>query len=157
MPIVEIARATNRYTNTDPETYRYLTMGLPKGGRPGPNVECGSGTKRLFPGELERSATNVRAVDLDVVFQPIVDLTVGSLFAVEALCRCKWSEFKNPAVPPTRASSAWTVHVKPKGGSQLAMASGSRNARQTFSGLAVKTRCSRTVLGMTLSFPLGRV
>jgi len=34
--------------------------------------------------------------DLDVVFQPIVDLSTGVTFAYEALTRCKWPEFKNP-------------------------------------------------------------
>ena len=36
--------------------------------------------------------------DIDVVFQPIVDLQNGSTFAYEALTRCKWPEFKNPLV-----------------------------------------------------------
>ena len=36
--------------------------------------------------------------DLDVVFQPIVDLQHGAIFAYEALTRCKWPEFKNPLV-----------------------------------------------------------
>ena len=36
--------------------------------------------------------------DIDVVFQPIVDLQLGSTFAYEALTRCKWPEFKNPLV-----------------------------------------------------------
>jgi EAL domain-containing protein (putative c-di-GMP-specific phosphodiesterase class I) len=36
--------------------------------------------------------------DLDVVFQPIVDLQTGATFAHEALTRCKWPEFKNPLV-----------------------------------------------------------
>jgi len=38
----------------------------------------------------------VTVSDLDVVFQPIVDLSNGSTFAHEALTRCKWPEFKNP-------------------------------------------------------------
>jgi EAL domain-containing protein (putative c-di-GMP-specific phosphodiesterase class I) len=36
--------------------------------------------------------------DLDVVFQPIVDMQTGATFAYEALTRCKWPEFKNPLV-----------------------------------------------------------
>ena len=45
------------------------------------------------------SAALVRDItvsDLDVVFQPIVDLSNGVTFAHEALTRCKWPEFKNP-------------------------------------------------------------
>jgi EAL domain-containing protein (putative c-di-GMP-specific phosphodiesterase class I) len=34
--------------------------------------------------------------DLDVVFQPIVDLQTGMTFAYEALTRCKWPQFKSP-------------------------------------------------------------
>src|SRR3954453_20274559 len=49
-------------------------------------------------------------------------------------------------VPPTLASKWWTLQVKPLGGSHLAMASASRKARNTFSGLVAKTRCRRTVL-----------
>jgi EAL domain-containing protein (putative c-di-GMP-specific phosphodiesterase class I) len=48
-----------------------------------------------------RKATSVRDLttsDIDVVFQPIVDLQTGFTFAYEALTRCKWPEFKNPLV-----------------------------------------------------------
>src|SRR4030095_6194339 len=55
-------------------------------------------------------------------------------------------------VPPTFASNWWTLHVKPLGGSHLAMASASRKARKTFSGLVARTRCRRTVFpGMMLA------
>src|SRR3979490_601324 len=47
-------------------------------------------------------------------------------------------------VPPTLASKWWTLHVKPLGGSHLAMASASRKARKTFSGLVGRKRCRRT-------------
>jgi EAL domain-containing protein (putative c-di-GMP-specific phosphodiesterase class I) len=46
-----------------------------------------------------RSLASVRdltTADLDVVFQPIVELGHGGTFAYEALTRCKWPEFKNP-------------------------------------------------------------
>jgi EAL domain-containing protein (putative c-di-GMP-specific phosphodiesterase class I) len=36
--------------------------------------------------------------DIDVVFQPIVDMQTGFTFAYEALTRCRWPEFKNPLV-----------------------------------------------------------
>jgi EAL domain-containing protein (putative c-di-GMP-specific phosphodiesterase class I) len=42
------------------------------------------------------SVRDITASDLDVVFQPIVDLSNGATFAHEALTRCKWPEFKNP-------------------------------------------------------------
>ena len=55
---------------------------------------------RPVPIEVPRgSASSVRDItvsDLDVVFQPIVDLSNGATFAHEALTRCKWPEFKNP-------------------------------------------------------------
>lgn len=45
---------------------------------------------------LASSVRDVTVSDLDVVFQPIVDLASGHTFAHEALTRCKWPEFKNP-------------------------------------------------------------
>jgi EAL domain-containing protein (putative c-di-GMP-specific phosphodiesterase class I) len=36
--------------------------------------------------------------DLDVVFQPIVELSTRRIFAYESLTRCKWPEYANPAV-----------------------------------------------------------
>jgi len=42
------------------------------------------------------SVRDLAVSDLDVVFQPIVDLSNGACFALEALTRCKWPEFKNP-------------------------------------------------------------
>jgi EAL domain-containing protein (putative c-di-GMP-specific phosphodiesterase class I) len=47
---------------------------------------------------LRGSVRDLTTSDLDVVFQPIVDLRNGSTFAYEALTRCKWPEFKNPLV-----------------------------------------------------------
>ena len=41
--------------------------------------------------------------DLSVVFQPIVNLADGTLFAYEALVRCRREEFKNPLVLFERA------------------------------------------------------
>ncbi len=41
---------------------------------------------------------DLTVADLDVVFQPIVDLQTGATFAQEALARCKWPEFKSPLV-----------------------------------------------------------
>jgi EAL domain-containing protein (putative c-di-GMP-specific phosphodiesterase class I) len=42
------------------------------------------------------SVRDIGVADLDVVFQPIVELSTGACFAFEALTRCKWPEFKNP-------------------------------------------------------------
>ena len=55
---------------------------------------------RHVPAEVRHaSVSSVRDIttsDLDVVFQPILDLSTGATFAQEALTRCKWPEFKNP-------------------------------------------------------------
>ncbi len=44
------------------------------------------------------SVRDLTVGDIDVLFQPIVDLQTGFTFAYEALTRCKWPEFKNPLV-----------------------------------------------------------
>ena len=49
----------------------------------------------------EPTPASVRAItakDLDVVFQPIVDLSTGVTYAYEALTRCKIEAFRNPEV-----------------------------------------------------------
>lgn len=43
--------------------------------------------------------------DLDVVFQPIVDIARRQIFAYEALVRCKWPSLNDPAVLFERASA----------------------------------------------------
>jgi EAL domain-containing protein (putative c-di-GMP-specific phosphodiesterase class I) len=48
------------------------------------------------PRSSTSSVRDLTTGDLDVVFQPIVDLANGTSFALEALTRCKWPEFKNP-------------------------------------------------------------
>jgi EAL domain-containing protein (putative c-di-GMP-specific phosphodiesterase class I) len=55
---------------------------------------------RTVSGSIARvtSVHDLTVGDIDVVFQPIVDLRNGSTFAYEALTRCKWPEFKNPLV-----------------------------------------------------------
>ena len=45
-----------------------------------------------------RSTRDLTAKDLDVVYQPLVDLSAGRLRAVEALVRCQWPEYQNPEV-----------------------------------------------------------
>ena len=62
------------------------------------HVTQSSGTLNLFPDQAERSVVDLRATDLNVVFQPIVNLRAGKTFAVEALCRCTWPEFASPPV-----------------------------------------------------------
>ncbi|MEI9941392.1 MAG: EAL domain-containing protein [Pseudomonadota bacterium] len=49
-----------------------------------------------MPVSVASSVRDIAVCDLDVVFQPIVDLSTGVSFALEALTRCKWPEFKNP-------------------------------------------------------------
>ena len=44
------------------------------------------------------SVRGLTRADLDVVFQPIVELSTHRIFAYEALTRCKWPEYANPAV-----------------------------------------------------------
>lgn len=43
------------------------------------------------------STRGVVKADLDVHFQPIVDLSTRSIFAYEALTRCRWPAFRDPA------------------------------------------------------------
>ena len=57
-----------------------------------------------FPRTVSASGSKATSVhdltvgDIDVAFQPIVDLQTGLTFAYEALARCRWPEFKNPLV-----------------------------------------------------------
>jgi EAL domain-containing protein (putative c-di-GMP-specific phosphodiesterase class I) len=44
------------------------------------------------------SVRGLARADVDVVFQPIVELATQRIFAYEALARCKWPEYTNPAV-----------------------------------------------------------
>ncbi|OQB09964.1 MAG: Phytochrome-like protein cph2 [Deltaproteobacteria bacterium ADurb.Bin207] len=46
----------------------------------------------------DHSTHDLTVQDLDVVFQPLVDLTTGQLYAVEALVRCRWEEYRNPEI-----------------------------------------------------------
>jgi len=46
----------------------------------------------------KRPTRDLTVEDLDVVFQPLVDLNAGKLQAVEALVRCRWEEYRNPEV-----------------------------------------------------------
>jgi len=43
-----------------------------------------------------RSTRLITAQDIDIFYQPIVSIRTGKLFALEALVRCKWPEYKNP-------------------------------------------------------------
>src|SRR5436190_19029700 len=45
----------------------------------------------------------IEATDLNVVFQPIVEIATGRLFAQEALVRCKIPMFESPVVLFERA------------------------------------------------------
>lgn len=56
-----------------------------------------------------KSTGSLTASDLDVVFQPIVDLATGWTVAYEALTRCKWPEFKNPLKLFSQAQEEGTV------------------------------------------------
>jgi len=54
--------------------------------------------KKLDAGASGRSIRELTASDLDVVFQPIVQLSNRKIFAYETLTRCKWPEYANPSV-----------------------------------------------------------
>jgi EAL domain-containing protein (putative c-di-GMP-specific phosphodiesterase class I) len=47
---------------------------------------------------LAPSIRDLSRDDIDVVFQPILELATHSIFAYEALVRCKWPEYANPTV-----------------------------------------------------------
>ncbi len=49
------------------------------------------------------SVRMLREPDINVAFQPIVDLSTGRTFAHEALARCKHAQFQSPAVLFSRA------------------------------------------------------
>ncbi|HET9954981.1 MAG TPA: EAL domain-containing protein [Polyangiaceae bacterium] len=49
-----------------------------------------------IPNQSDRRARPVTVEDINVVFQPIVDLGAGWTVAYEALVRCKWPGFENP-------------------------------------------------------------
>src|SRR5690606_26293019 len=59
----------------------------------------------LMPASEPRTVRQLRAADLNVVYQPIVNVGTGHTFALEALCRCKWPEFANPQVLFERAAN----------------------------------------------------
>lgn len=71
-----------------------------------PNRWSSTGSDRT----ASRTSTPARSVrgltrnDVDVVFQPIVDIGSRRIFAYEALTRCKWPEYTNPAVLFNKAS-----------------------------------------------------
>jgi EAL domain-containing protein (putative c-di-GMP-specific phosphodiesterase class I) len=59
------------------------------------------------PARKSTPAPSVRGLsraDIDVVFQPIIDLKTHRVFAHEALTRCRWPEYRNPAVLFAHAS-----------------------------------------------------
>jgi EAL domain-containing protein (putative c-di-GMP-specific phosphodiesterase class I) len=50
----------------------------------------------IEPAPVERRVRDLATTDLDVVFQPIVSLDTGKVFAYESLVRCRWPEFASP-------------------------------------------------------------
>jgi EAL domain-containing protein (putative c-di-GMP-specific phosphodiesterase class I) len=48
------------------------------------------------PERVIRSTRLITVQDIDIHYQPIVSLRTGKLFALEALVRCKWPEYRNP-------------------------------------------------------------
>ncbi len=51
---------------------------------------------RLADATAARRVRDLKTSDIDVVFQPIVDLAKGKVFAHESLVRCRWPEFASP-------------------------------------------------------------
>lgn len=64
-----------------------------------------TGQVSVADGTAAASVRTLVAADIDVVFQPIVDVEGRKIYAYEALTRCKWPEFKNPALLFERASA----------------------------------------------------
>jgi EAL domain-containing protein (putative c-di-GMP-specific phosphodiesterase class I) len=60
-------------------------------------------TGLIAPGA--NSVRVLREADMNVVFQPIVDLKTGATFAHEALARCKLPQFESPAYLFDRAAA----------------------------------------------------
>lgn len=61
-------------------------------------VPCPNSPTEAPPTVARVAATTAQltTADLDIAFQPIVDLATGWTVAYEALTRCRWPEFKNP-------------------------------------------------------------
>jgi EAL domain-containing protein (putative c-di-GMP-specific phosphodiesterase class I) len=57
------------------------------------------------PGRPDRSVGALTRHDIDVVFQPILELESHTIFAYEALTRCKWPEYANPTALFEQAST----------------------------------------------------
>ena len=51
---------------------------------------------QMLDSDGKRTVKSLAIDDINVVFQPIVDLATGKQFAVEALVRCKLPEYANP-------------------------------------------------------------
>jgi EAL domain-containing protein (putative c-di-GMP-specific phosphodiesterase class I) len=51
-----------------------------------------------------RSTRLITTQDIDIHYQPIVSAHTGKLFALEALVRCKWPEYRNPTALFARAA-----------------------------------------------------
>jgi EAL domain-containing protein (putative c-di-GMP-specific phosphodiesterase class I) len=56
-----------------------------------------------------RTTHQLTTQDIDIVYQPIVDMATGWTVAFEALTRCKWPEFKNPVDLFSRAQAEGSV------------------------------------------------
>jgi len=69
----------------------------------------GSDVRDLRNERDRRPTRDLATRDIDVVFQPLVDLCTGGLFAVEALVRCRWEEYWNPEVLIKTSADEGTV------------------------------------------------
>jgi EAL domain-containing protein (putative c-di-GMP-specific phosphodiesterase class I) len=69
-----------------------------------PSVAYVGGPFEALRSDPPPDAEGLSLTDLDIVFQPIVDVASQSVFAYEALTRCRWPSLADPAVLFQRAS-----------------------------------------------------
>jgi EAL domain-containing protein (putative c-di-GMP-specific phosphodiesterase class I) len=76
-----------------------------KSSRPKRWTFAGQDAKPKPPARENPSVRGLEKKDVDVAFQPIVELGSRRIFAYEALARCKWPEYTNPEELFRQASS----------------------------------------------------
>jgi EAL domain-containing protein (putative c-di-GMP-specific phosphodiesterase class I) len=69
-----------------------------------PSLAYVSGPFEALRSDPPPDAGGLSLTDLDIVFQPIVDVASQTVFAYEALTRCRWPSLADPAVLFQRAS-----------------------------------------------------
>ena len=54
--------------------------------------------EQMAPTDFEANVRGLTPADMNVVFQPIVDLGTGAVFGSEALARCQKAALKDPMI-----------------------------------------------------------